>query len=299
MTNENRNFKNSVFVDLFYEDESAVENDISLYNALHDTPLPKEIAVKRFRIDNVLYMNFKNDISFGVNSKIMVFGEHQSTVNENMPLRSLLYVGRAYEQIVPFRDRYKRKRLDLPKPEFYTFYNGRSKGPKEQILKLSDAYIVKDKMPSLELNVRVININPSEGHEILRRCPILMQYGEFVDMVRKYQDFGDCEAYKHAVEECIRQGILTDYLKRKGSEVINMLIAEYDYDMDIEVQREEAFEEGEKAGYANGEKAHLLQQIAKKLDKGKSIISIAEELEESIETIQSLILKENLQRPAV
>lgn len=39
--NENREYKNSMFVDLFYEDESAEENDISLYNALHDKPLPK------------------------------------------------------------------------------------------------------------------------------------------------------------------------------------------------------------------------------------------------------------------
>ena len=149
------------------------------------------------------------------------------------------------------------------------------------------------------MKVRVININPSEGHEILKRCPVLKQYGQFVDMVRKYQDQGDCEAYKHAVRECIRQGILAEYLKRKGSEVINMLIAEYDYDMDIEVQREEAFEEGEKVGYASGEKAHLLRQIVRKLDKGKSVVTIADELEESVETIQTLIVKENLQRSAV
>ena len=57
--------------------------------------------------------------------------------------------------------------------------------------------------------------------------------------------FWDSEdAYKKAIEECIEKGILADYLKRKGSEVVNMLIAEYDYDLDIEVQREEAYESG-------------------------------------------------------
>ena len=35
---ENRKYKNSVFVDLFFEDESAEENEISLYNALHEDP---------------------------------------------------------------------------------------------------------------------------------------------------------------------------------------------------------------------------------------------------------------------
>lgn len=42
---ENRKYKNSVFVDLFYEDESAEENDIALYNALHDEPLPEGTKV--------------------------------------------------------------------------------------------------------------------------------------------------------------------------------------------------------------------------------------------------------------
>ena len=45
---------------------------------------------------------------------------------------------------------------------------------------------------------------------------------------------------------------------RKGSEVVNMLLDEYDYETDIEVQREEAREEGrggeEKKGRRGEEK---------------------------------------------
>ena len=163
---ENREYKNSMFVDLFFEDELAEENDISLYNALHDEPLPKGTKVQKFRVENILYLNFKNDISFGVGGKIMIFGEHQSTVNENMPLRSLMYIGRAFEQIVPIRDRYKKKIVSLPKPEFYTFYNGQEKWAKEKILKLSDAYKIQDDDPMLELKVKVININPRQGHKV-------------------------------------------------------------------------------------------------------------------------------------
>ena len=47
-------------------------------------------------------------------------------------------------------------------------------------------------------------------------------------------------------------GVLADYLLREGSEVVNMLIAEYDYDMDIEVQREEAYFEGREEGRQEG-----------------------------------------------
>lgn len=148
-----------MFVDLFYENESAAENDIALYNALHDEPLPLGTTVEKIRVGNELYMNFKNDVSFGLGGKLLVLAEHQSTVNENMPLRSLLYIGRAFEQLVPVKDRYRRKKVPLPKPEIYVFYNGREKYVKEKILYLSDSYIIKDDEPMLELKVKVINSN--------------------------------------------------------------------------------------------------------------------------------------------
>ena len=61
---ENREIKNSVFVDLFYEDESAEANEIALFNAIHDEPLPEGTKIRKFRVDNTIYMNFQNDISF-------------------------------------------------------------------------------------------------------------------------------------------------------------------------------------------------------------------------------------------
>lgn len=241
----NRTYKNSLFIDLFYEDESAEENEIALYNALHEEPLPEGTEIRKFRVENVLYMNFKNDISFDAGGKLIVFGEHQSTINENMPLRSLMYVGRAYEQMVPVADRYRKKRVALPMPEFCTFYNGAEEWEKETELSLSDAYKVKSINPMLELRVKVVNINLNKGHVILERCPVLHEYSQLVETVRRHQATGEEDAFQNAVDECIRKGILSGYLQRKGSEAVNMLIAEYDYDMDIAVQRKEAFEEGE------------------------------------------------------
>ena len=290
---ENLKYKNSVFVDLFFEDESAEKNEISLYNALHEEPLPAGTKVRKIRVDDVLYMNFCNDISFGIEDKVMVFGEHQSTINENMPLRDLLYIGRALEQIVPVRDRYRKKAVRLPTPEFYTFYNGKEPWSREKILYLSDTYARKEEAPMLELCVKVININPEEGHEILDRCGILREYSEFVEILRKHQQTDSSDAYKNAIEECMKAGILADYLKKKGSEVVNMLIAEYDYDLDVEVQREEAYaagkEEGRQEGREEGQKEKLQEQVKRKLEKGKSVDTIAEELEESREEISRII----------
>ena len=73
---ENREIKNSILVDLFYNDENAEENDIALYNALHEEPLPEGTVIQKMRVENALYLNFQNDISFGVNGKVLVLTEH-------------------------------------------------------------------------------------------------------------------------------------------------------------------------------------------------------------------------------
>ena len=101
------------------------------------------------------------------------------------------------------------------------------------------------------------------------------------------------EPYKKAIKECIEKGIFADYLRRKGGEVINMLLDEYDYETDIEVQREEAREQGREEGRTQGREEGTLQKtcslIQKKLQKGKTISEIADDLEDTEENISHLI----------
>lgn len=76
-----------------------------------------------------------------------------------------------------------------------------------------------------------------------------------------------------------------------------MLIAEYDYDLDVEVQREEAYaagrqegrQEGIQEGRQEGQQEKVEELIKRKLKKGKSIDVIAEELEESQEVIAGMV----------
>ena len=121
-----------------------------------------------------------------------------------------------------------------------------------------------------------------------------------MEIVQNYQISGEEEPYKKAIKECIERGILADYLMRKGSEVVNMLLDEYDYETDIEVQREEAREEGRKQGEEEGRKQGTLQKtcalIQKKLEKGKTISEIADDLEDTEENIAHLIEEFHLGR---
>ena len=300
MPKENKKVKNSVLIDLFYEDESAERNQISLYNALHEKPLPDGTKIMPLRVENIIYMNLQNDFSYEVDGKIIVIGEHQATINFNMPLRSLMYIGRIYEQLVPVRDRYKKGQVMLPKPEFYTFYNGTELMEKERVLKLSDAFKVQDGKAPLELEVKVININPEAQHELLEKCQVMKEYGIFIDTIRKYQTEGIENPYELAIKECIKKGILADYLRKKGSEVINMLQAEYDYELDIEVQREEAYEDGLRAGEQIGRQNGInegmqkgmqekeIALIVKKVRRGKNLQTIADELEEPVDEVRKI-----------
>ena len=166
----------------------------------------------------------------------------------------------------------------------------------EKTLYLSDAYKIKDGDPMLELKVRVININSAANHEILEKCQVLKEYSLFIDIIRKYQTLGTEDPYEHAIKECIEKGILAEYLERKGSEVRNMLVAEYDYNLDIEVQREEAMEDGIQIGEERGiqigeERGRILRvinQVIKKISKGCTVAETADMLEEEPTMIQRI-----------
>ena len=292
MSTSNRKYKDSVFVDLFSEDEKAKENFLSLYNALHGTHLPLSSPVENIRLDNVMYMNIINDVSCLVDGKIIVLAEHQSTINENMPLRFLEYIARLYEKLQAPTDRYLRKLSKIPTPEFYVFYNGIDDYPETTTLKLSDAFITRPKLIPLELEVKVYNINKNKEAEVLSRCKTLEEYSLFVEEVRKQTQLDSENGFTNAVKICIEKGILKEYLMRKSREVINMLVAEYDYDTDIAVQREESLrvgiQQGIQQGFSDGAYQTKLETAKAFKRLGFDIAKIAEGTGLSVEEIKAL-----------
>ena len=71
MKKTNRNYKDSVFVDLFAKDISAKENFVSLYNAIHETNLDYHTTeVQPVMIEQVLYKKFYNDNRSGTDARL-------------------------------------------------------------------------------------------------------------------------------------------------------------------------------------------------------------------------------------
>ena len=235
---------------------TAKENFISLYNALHGTNLDaKTTDVQPVMLERVLYMKYYNDVAMLIDGKIVILIEHQSTINQNMPFRFLEYIARIYEKITTKDEKFGRKLVKLPIPEFYVFYNGKDDYPVESVMKLSDAFMqlgddseLKNQLENtsypLEISVKVININVDKENPILKRCEALKEYSEFIEQVRFNIENAVPEPFTTAIKEAIKKGFLSDYLNRKSTEVQNMLLAEYDYDTDIAVQRKEAFDDG-------------------------------------------------------
>ena len=225
-----------------------------------------------------------------VDDRLVVLLEHQSTINENMPLRLLKYVSRVYEQLIPIRTRYKKKAMKLPYPEFYVFYDGKDSYPAEKTLKLSDAFIIpekkylKKKNISLEILVKVININIGANNSILKHCKTLEEYSTLVELVRESKQENPDSSLEETLTKAIKNGILSEYLQRKSSEVRNMLIAEYSYETDIEVQREEAFEEGERIGAEQNK----IQTAKNMITMGLSLEQISQATDLSFEKVQQL-----------
>jgi hypothetical protein len=253
MENVNRNHKNSVFSSLFSTPDVLRE----LYSAIEGIPIPPDIPIDINTLSNVLFMNQINDVSFLIDNRLVMLIEHQSTISENLPLRLLEYMGRIYEKIIDIEVKYQKPLVKIPRPEFIVLYNGVEDCPDYTELKLSDAFMdiegLKltgiDKIP-LELYVQVYNINHGHNPEMLKKCESLYGYSFFINKIREYQAKGLTleESVTPVIEYCIKHNILKEYLEAHASEVINMLTAEYDREMDIAVNRREAREEGLKEG---------------------------------------------------
>ena len=255
--NQKRDYKSSLFVNMFGRNVNAKEHFLSLYNAIHDTDFKiGEVEIKPVTLENVVYNNIENDVSMEINDSIVVLAEHQSTINNNMPFRCLEYLVAHYNRFFTDNDKYNTKEIKLPRPECYVFYNGDDAFPQEKIMRLSDAFrairqtsSLKD-MPeslSLDLSVKIYNINKNANHPILQKCEALLAYSNFTEYARIGKRNGEKNPPKYALNMCRQGNLLTEYFNNLTKEEQSMIFGEWDQEKFIEVQKKIAYEDGEEA----------------------------------------------------
>jgi predicted transposase/invertase (TIGR01784 family) len=237
-----------------------------LYNALSGDSYDESAQIVINTLQDAVFMDRINDVSFTINNKLVVLIEHQSTVNPNMALRLLSYIARVYEKLIDNKKIYSRTKLIIPRPECIVLYNGPDEYPNESLMKLSDHFenTQNHDRIDLELQVRVYNINKGRNPKLEQQSRTLNDYATLIATVREYEQSGLAleEALKQAIYWCIRQGYLQDFLKLHSSEVVNMLITEWNWDDAKAVWYEEGVEAGLEKGLEKG--------IEKGLEKGRT-----------------------------
>lgn len=135
-------------------------------------------------------------------------------------------------------------------PRFVGFYNGTEKQPERQVYKLSNSFCRKDTDLELELKVTVININLGCNEELLEKCESLRGYMIFVKKVRakRIAKLSLEEAVRQTMEDCISQGVLTEFFREHKEEVVEMGIYEFDQELHDRV----LLEDGEAIGIKKG-----------------------------------------------
>jgi predicted transposase/invertase (TIGR01784 family) len=242
---------------------------LELYNAIENKNYDKDTEIEITTLENVMYWDMRNDISFLIDGKIVVLIEHQSTINPNMPLRMLLYISRIYEKITSSDSLYRSSKMQIPYPEFIVLYNGKDAYPDKQTLKLSEMFKQHDKESpiNLELEVKVYNINKGHNPEFAKNSETLDGYEIFIDAVREYEKTMSREdAIRKAVSECIKRNVLKKFFEYNSSEVINMLLTEWNWDDAMRVREEEGRQEGILQGMQQ-----RTQEILKYLKSGHSL----------------------------
>ena len=111
---------------------------------------------------------------------------------------------------------------------------------------ISDKKRCEQEQPELELTVSVYNINLGYNAELLETCHVLKEYAQYVAQVRAFaKDMPFIKGVEEAVDYCIREGILAEFLSKNRAEAIAVSIYEYDEERHMKTVRQEGKEEGE------------------------------------------------------
>lgn len=269
-----RNIKDTVFCKIFSRPQVLLE----LYNALNHTHYTNVSELEIYTMDNVIYMGYKNDVSFIIGSMLNLY-EHQSTVNPNMPVRGLIYFAKQYESYIETHklNIYGTKRISLPTPQYIVFYNGTENlenNAEYMEYRLTDSFIHTNidgkkneraaddidgkSESSLECVAKVYNINFGFNTELMQECRTLYEYSYFMNRIMYNRNAGISiqKSIDMAVRECIDRGILKDFLLKNRAEMVGMLLEEFDVnkflEMDRRDQREMGYDSGYDSGYGNG-----------------------------------------------
>lgn len=273
-----RTYKDSLFRFIFAQSK---EYALSLYNAVNGSSYTNVDDLEFITLESAFFIKMRNDAAF-VFDKTLSLYEHQSTYNPNMPLRGLFYFADLYRKILTTSDLYSSSRIMIPTPQYIVFYNGtdRKNVPENIQLKLSDSFMTSENTTRIydskfEWTATMININSGHNQAIMDSCSMLDEYSKFIETVRKFSCNVELKgAIIMAIDECLKEGILTDFLSTYRWEVAAMAWGEFDEKEYYDVVKKESYQEGYDSGYDSGHKEGI--KLGREEEHQKTVQAILE-----------------------
>ncbi len=127
----------------------------------------------------------------------------------------------------------------------------------------------------MELTTVILNINKGYNEELMKTCQTLSQYTELVSRIRNHQkDMALESAVISAIDECISDGVLADFLSKNRREAIRVSVLECKVEDVMELLQKEAkedgFAEGRTEGLAEGLTKGRTEGLAEGLTQGRT-----------------------------
>lgn len=266
-----RNATDTLFKYIFSEPKALAE----LYNVLSGNVISPEDIYHVNLDDKLMRFNRHNDTAFITkDNRLMVFVEHQSKHNENMPHRMLeYYVGISKILNVPdSKLLHRRKKVNYAAVEFYVAYNGTDE------LSEADKELFAD-LGAIKIHARVIDIRyealPPQAVESSGKR--VSGYAYLIEQLKESRERFPTkfEAFLDAVEKCKSKGYLLDILNQK--ELVDVFAEHYNYDEQLKADAfEDGLEEGREEGREQGREQALKETALEMLKKGMTADIISE-----------------------
>ena len=174
--------------------------------------------------------------------KLMILTESQSTWTMNIIIRGLMYMVQTWHDYFnrTKQNLYKSRKVKLPRPEICVIYTGERKTRPSEI-SLSEEFFDGEEC-CIEVKVKMI-YDGEEGDIINQYVVFTKVCNEQIKLHGRTR-----EAIKEAIRICKERNVLKEYLSKKESEVIDIMMALYDEEeimkSYVESERYEAHQEG-------------------------------------------------------
>ena len=237
----------SLFIAVFGKDsERSKRWRLELYNALNNTNYKDPNALKLNTLENVLFIKMHNDVSFLIDSQLTLY-EHQRTTNQNMPLRGFFYFAQLYHKYLIDAEEQltTSKMIKIPNPNYIVFYNGDTNRDEDYEMRLSDAFMIKDKSGKFEWTARVLNINKDYNLSLQNKCKALYDYIQFTSRINENKEKGmtNEKAIDEAIDWASEQNLLEGFIKEQKAEVKMTLLTEFNEEASIRGWRKEGMQQ--------------------------------------------------------